>query len=266
MLRLPVDLAANHGLYEQAGFLEREGLQLEVLAAVVLPERDDRVRGRLTCPDRGDHGCLIRGGQLLDEHRRRRIEEMRVVDEQRNRAAILARDDRFARSEQEVEQRRRHIGVRRQQVRERAERNRAAGLCRRHAHGRVARVLRGAHHLLGQPRLADPRRASHDDPPPLPAREERPAEGDLLAAADQWPRPRIGGRAPSLGDTRRHAHSSCEPPLSRPLGHSSSCVAAREPSVVDVPRLWNGAASVRSGPRRRGGGGCASCLPRLPAS
>jgi hypothetical protein len=185
VLRLTVDIATDHPLDQLAGLLERERLQLQVLAAVVLPDRDHRVRHRLAAPDRRDHRRLACGGDLLHEHCRSRIEQVRVVDEQDDPTTVLASADGPTRTSEQLRGRRVHIAVHGEETGKRAERNRAPGLRRRHPHRRAAAVCRGFEHLRRQPRLPHARRPRDHDPGRVASSEQLLAERKLLASTDE---------------------------------------------------------------------------------
>lgn len=62
--------------------------QLEALGEVVFPEGDDGVRGRFTRPDGGQDEDLIGSRELVGESGGRLVEEMGVVDQERDPPAL----------------------------------------------------------------------------------------------------------------------------------------------------------------------------------
>ncbi len=83
-----LELSPQRRFQEQACLLTGKGLELEEGAAVVLPQRRHRIMGLLTRADGQKPDRILVGDKLVHEHRRGRIEQMRVVDTQDERLLL----------------------------------------------------------------------------------------------------------------------------------------------------------------------------------
>ncbi len=199
-----VDDASQRFLGELRDLVGRQRLQLDAVAEVVLPERDDGVGRRLTAADRDDRDHDTLGHQPVQQRRRRIVEQVRVVDEQDEAASpgsrLEAIDDRVDGE---------HVDGRtvRQQRPERAEGKRRRATRRDEADDLVVALA-----LVGEgrrePGLADAGDAREHDPAPASDRVRGHAE--LGLAPDEGPLAR-----PYLHDANIGAYF-CSTKLYRP--------------------------------------------------
>ncbi len=175
--------------------------QTEPDRKVVLPQRGHRRGRRLSRPDRGNHQHGVRRHELLDQARRRLVEQLRVVDEQQQAAHAAMVDEGVRRPpQQSLERVHRPDPVpwlgHGQQGCEGPERSPRHGARRRHPARLVAGRGGDQHCLAGQASLTDAGGADDDD-----AVRGRTGEGvgqrvEFGVPADQGPgvRGQIGRR------------------------------------------------------------------------
>ncbi len=88
------DIAVEHLREERGDVGFRERLQLDVVARPVFPERHDRIRHRLAGADCGDHERPSARGEPVRHGGRGAVEQVRIVDRERQRASIRPLEQR----------------------------------------------------------------------------------------------------------------------------------------------------------------------------